>query len=166
MTSSDYVITTINRSQAGTYKCMAWNGTTRNESSHCTVDVHSRPCSRSPCVNENCTDIKTPPSYRCTCPSDYQGRNCNQQITKETDRVRGKVTLERQHCKYHPDYNSHSSETYKELSNNFMENVVETSVTNTGNSTSQDHTHPDDQITPSHVTPRFKNIYCITRQEW
>ena len=38
-----------------------------------------RPCSRSPCANGNCTDIKTPPSYRCTCPSGYQGRHCIQQ---------------------------------------------------------------------------------------
>lgn len=45
MTGSDYVMTTINRSQAGTYQCMAWNGTTRNETSHCTVDVHYPPTS-------------------------------------------------------------------------------------------------------------------------
>ena len=33
-------------------------------------------------------------------------------VTKETDRVRGKVTLERQQYKYHPEYNNHSSEMY------------------------------------------------------
>ncbi|PFX18654.1 TNF receptor-associated factor 2 [Stylophora pistillata] len=34
--------------------------------------------------------------------------------------------------------------------------VVDTSVTATDNSPSQDYTHPDDQTTPSHVTPGFK----------
>ena len=34
--------------------------------------------------------------------------------------------------------------------------VVETSVTNTDNSPSQDYTHPDDQTTLLHVTPGFK----------
>ena len=34
--------------------------------------------------------------------------------------------------------------------------VVETSVTTTGNSPSQDYTHPDDQTTLLHVTPGFK----------
>ncbi|PFX18188.1 hypothetical protein AWC38_SpisGene17451 [Stylophora pistillata] len=34
--------------------------------------------------------------------------------------------------------------------------VVETSVTTTDNSPFQDYTHPDDQTTPSHVTPGFK----------
>ena len=34
--------------------------------------------------------------------------------------------------------------------------VVETSVTTTDNNPSQDYTHPDDQTTPLHVTPRFK----------
>ena len=34
--------------------------------------------------------------------------------------------------------------------------VVETSVTTTDNSPSQDYTHPDDQTTLLHVTPAFK----------
>ena len=34
--------------------------------------------------------------------------------------------------------------------------VVETSVTTTDNSRSQDYTHPDDQTTLLHVTPGFK----------
>ena len=34
--------------------------------------------------------------------------------------------------------------------------VVETSVTATDNSPSQDYTHPDDQATLLHVTPGFK----------
>ena len=34
--------------------------------------------------------------------------------------------------------------------------VVETSVTTTDNSPSQDYTHPDDQTTLLHVTPGFK----------
>ena len=34
--------------------------------------------------------------------------------------------------------------------------VVETSVTITDNSPSQDYTHPDDQTTLLHVTPGFK----------
>ena len=34
--------------------------------------------------------------------------------------------------------------------------VVETSVTTTDKSPSQDYTHPDDQTTPLHVTPGFK----------
>lgn len=94
------------------YTCTAFNGIRTPVSVTATVTVSARPCSRSPCVNGNCTDIKTPPSYRCTCPSDYQGRNCNQQITKETDRVRGKVTLKRQQYKCHPEYNNHSIEMY------------------------------------------------------
>ena len=44
-------------------------------------------------------------------------------VTKETDRVRGRVKLERCSYKYHPDYNNQSSEMYKELSNDFIKNV-------------------------------------------
>ena len=44
-------------------------------------------------------------------------------VTKETDRVRGRVKLERCPYKYHSDYNNHSSEMYKELSNDFIKNV-------------------------------------------
>ena len=45
--------------------------------------------------------------------------------------------------------------------------VVETSVTTTDNSPSQDYTHPDDQTTLLHVTPGFKPFtvfiyYCQT----
>ncbi|PFX17344.1 Low-density lipoprotein receptor-related protein 6 [Stylophora pistillata] len=36
--------------------------------------------------------------------------------------------------------------------------VVETSVTTTNNSPSQDYTHPDDQTTPSHVTPGSSHL--------
>ena len=43
--------------------------------------------------------------------------------------------------------------------------VVETSVTATDNSPSQDYTHPDDQATLLHVTPGFKPftvcLYCL-----
>ncbi|PFX13167.1 RNA-directed DNA polymerase from mobile element jockey [Stylophora pistillata] len=39
--------------------------------------------------------------------------------------------------------------------------VVETSVTATDNSPSQDYTHPDDQTTPSHVTPGFKPFTAL-----
>ncbi|XP_066024470.1 hemicentin-1-like isoform X4 [Pocillopora verrucosa] len=106
------------------YTCTAFNGVQPPVSVNATVTVLVRPCSRSPCANGNCTDIKTPPSYRCTCPSGYQGRHCIQQITKETDRVRGSVKLERCPYKYHPDYNNHSSEMYKELSNDFIKNMI------------------------------------------
>ena len=37
--------------------------------------------------------------------------------------------------------------------------VVETSVTTTDNSHSQGYTHPDNQTTLSHVTPRFKSLW-------
>ena len=40
--------------------------------------------------------------------------------------------------------------------------VVETSVTTTDNSPSQDYTHPDDQTTLLHVNPRVQTIYWIT----
>ena len=39
--------------------------------------------------------------------------------------------------------------------------VVETLVTTTDNSPSQDSTHPDDQTTPLHVTPGFKPITVL-----
>ena len=39
--------------------------------------------------------------------------------------------------------------------------VVETSVTTTDNSPSQDYTHPDDQTTLLHVTPGFKPFTVI-----
>ena len=46
--------------------------------------------------------------------------------------------------------------------------VVETSVTSTDNSPSQDYTHPDDQTTLLHVTPGFKpftvRIYSIKKR--
>ena len=48
--------------------------------------------------------------------------------------------------------------------------VVETSVTTTDNSPSQDYTHPDDQTTLLHVTPRFKPFteweYSHYRNKW
>ena len=37
--------------------------------------------------------------------------------------------------------------------------VVETSVTTTDNSHSQGYTHPDNQTTLSHVTPRFESLW-------
>ena len=37
----------------------------------------------------------------------------------------------------------------------------ETSVTTTDNSPSQDYTHPDNQTTPLHVTPRFKPFTVV-----
>ena len=42
--------------------------------------------------------------------------------------------------------------------------VVETSVTTTDNSPSQDYTHPDDQTTLLHVTPGFKPFTVLPAQ--
>ena len=42
MTDSAYVIRGINRSQAGIYQCMAWNGIIRNKTSNCSIDVHCK----------------------------------------------------------------------------------------------------------------------------
>lgn len=37
-----YVISAINRSQAGLYECMAWNGIASNATTNCTVDVQCK----------------------------------------------------------------------------------------------------------------------------
>ena len=37
-----YVIRAWNRSQAGRYQCMAWNGIMRNETLNCSIDVHCK----------------------------------------------------------------------------------------------------------------------------
>ena len=42
VTDSVHVIRGINRSQAGIYQCMAWNGIMRNETSNCTIDVYCK----------------------------------------------------------------------------------------------------------------------------
>ena len=42
VTDSVHVIRGINRSQAGIYQCMAWNGIMRNETSNCSIDVHCK----------------------------------------------------------------------------------------------------------------------------
>ena len=39
---SAYIIPAINRSQAGTYECMAWNGIGNNFTRSCTVDVQCK----------------------------------------------------------------------------------------------------------------------------
>ena len=36
------VISAINRSLSGTFKCMAWNGIGNNYTANCTVDVHCK----------------------------------------------------------------------------------------------------------------------------
>ena len=41
--------------------------------------------------------------------------------------------------------------------------IVETSVTTTDNSPSQDYTHPDDQTTLSRATPGFKPFTVLHR---
>ena len=42
VTDSVHVMRGINRSQAGIYQCMAWNGIMRNETSNCTIDVYCK----------------------------------------------------------------------------------------------------------------------------
>ena len=42
VTDSAYVIRGINRSRAGIYQCMAWNGIIRNKTSNCSIDVHCK----------------------------------------------------------------------------------------------------------------------------
>ena len=37
-----YVIRAWNKSQAGRYQCMAWNGIMRNETLNCSIDVHCK----------------------------------------------------------------------------------------------------------------------------
>ena len=44
-------------------------------------------------------------------------------VAQETDSVKGIVKLRKDQYQYHPDYTNHSSERYKELSRNFVENV-------------------------------------------
>ena len=39
---SAYLIPAINRSQAGVYECVAWNGIDNNSSANCTVDVQCK----------------------------------------------------------------------------------------------------------------------------
>ena len=42
VTDSVYVIRAINRSQAGIYQCMAWNGIRGNNTANCTIDVQCK----------------------------------------------------------------------------------------------------------------------------
>ena len=42
VTDNVYVISSINRKQAGMYECMAWNGIIRNDTSNCTIDVQCK----------------------------------------------------------------------------------------------------------------------------
>ena len=42
VTDNVYVIRAWNRSQAGRYQCMAWNGIMRNETLNCSIDVHCK----------------------------------------------------------------------------------------------------------------------------
>ena len=42
VTDSVYIIRAVNRSQAGIYQCMAWNGIRGNDTANCTIDVQCK----------------------------------------------------------------------------------------------------------------------------